>query len=431
MYNPSSNGINLKFPLAYKQAKDELEKNRDVMASDLQQHLNSGLMRYRSAPSSLLANFMDGVEGCKDFLPRTSSPEEETIFARFMTCGNDSVSPDLHDIGEKGQRSPQFIAAIEHEVEVVHQQNGFSSATQMIYQAQNPPSLPNALESSYRVVNSMPMDSQQLKSSSNSSNLVRHSSSPAGLFSHISVENGYAVMRGMGNYRGGGNGSNGEPTAPTSRLKNQLSFSSRQASSSGLMSQISEMGSESIGGSSPDDSSLGNGDSGNQCYIPGFPISSWDNSSLVSENFTGLKRARDVGGKMISGLNPSETQNGDSLNHTTSLSHQFSLPKTSSEIAAMEKFLQFQDSVPCKIRAKRGCATHPRSIAERVRRTRISERMRKLQELVPNMDKQTNTADMLDLAVEYIKDLQKQTLSDSRGSCTCSSKPKPHPNPTV
>ncbi|XP_042980246.1 G-box-binding factor-like [Carya illinoinensis] len=60
-------------------------------------------------------------------------------------------------------------------------------------------------------------------------------------------------------------------------------------------------------------------------------------------------------------------------------------------MAAIEKFLQFQDSVPCKIRAKRGFATHPRSIAERVRRTRISERMRKLQDLVPNMDKQTNT----------------------------------------
>eukprot|EP00268_Persea_americana_P049380 TRINITY_DN5294_c0_g1_i5.p1 TRINITY_DN5294_c0_g1~~TRINITY_DN5294_c0_g1_i5.p1 ORF type:complete len:160 (-),score=19.32 TRINITY_DN5294_c0_g1_i5:482-892(-) len=75
---------------------------------------------------------------------------------------------------------------------------------------------------------------------------------------------------------------------------------------------------------------------------------------------------------------------------------------------AMEQILQFQDSVPCKIRAKRGCATHPRSIAERVRRTRISERMRKLQELVPNMDKQTNTADMLDLAVEYIKKLQSE-----------------------
>uniref|UniRef100_A0A2N9F459 BHLH domain-containing protein n=1 Tax=Fagus sylvatica TaxID=28930 RepID=A0A2N9F459_FAGSY len=51
----------------------------------------------------------------------------------------------------------------------------------------------------------------------------------------------------------------------------------------------------------------------------------------------------------------------------------------------MDKFLE--DSVPCRVRAKRGCATHPRSIAERVRRTRISDRIRKLQELVPNMDK--------------------------------------------
>jgi hypothetical protein len=31
----------------------------------------------------------------------------------------------------------------------------------------------------------------------------------------------------------------------------------------------------------------------------------------------------------------------------------------------MDKFLE--DSVPCRVRAKRGCATHPRSIAERVR----------------------------------------------------------------
>ncbi|KAG7025210.1 Transcription factor bHLH80, partial [Cucurbita argyrosperma subsp. argyrosperma] len=51
----------------------------------------------------------------------------------------------------------------------------------------------------------------------------------------------------------------------------------------------------------------------------------------------------------------------------------------------MEKLLE--DSVPCRVRAKRGCATHPRSIAERVRRTRISDRIRKLQEVVPNMDK--------------------------------------------
>ncbi|KAF5735759.1 DNA binding protein putative isoform 1 [Tripterygium wilfordii] len=111
-------------------------------------------------------------------------------------------------------------------------------------------------------------------------------------------------------------------------------------------------------------------------------------------------------------------QNADNLPPPL-LSHHLSLPKSS-----IEKLLQLQDSVPCKIRAKRGCATHPRSIAERVRRTKISERMRNLQDLVPNMDKQTNTADMLDLAVDYIKDLQRQVnvLTDNRAKCTCSHK---------
>ncbi|KAL2893514.1 Transcription factor bHLH80 [Bienertia sinuspersici] len=60
---------------------------------------------------------------------------------------------------------------------------------------------------------------------------------------------------------------------------------------------------------------------------------------------------------------------------------------TANSLVEMEMEKLLEDSVPCRIRAKRGCATHPRSIAERVRRTRISDRIRKLQELVPNMDK--------------------------------------------
>lgn len=85
----------------------------------------------------------------------------------------------------------------------------------------------------------------------------------------------------------------------------------------------------------------------------------------------------------------------------------------------MEKLLE--DSVMCRVRAKRGCATHPRSIAERVRRTRISDRIRKLQELVPNMDKQTNTADMLEEAVAYVKLLQNQIqeLTEHQKNCKC------------
>ncbi|KAM3303662.1 hypothetical protein P3S67_014692 [Capsicum chacoense] len=54
-------------------------------------------------------------------------------------------------------------------------------------------------------------------------------------------------------------------------------------------------------------------------------------------------------------------QNDESRNYNTSgLTHHLSLTKTSSEMAAIEKYLQFQqDSVPCKIYAKKSCATHP------------------------------------------------------------------------
>jgi len=67
----------------------------------------------------------------------------------------------------------------------------------------------------------------------------------------------------------------------------------------------------------------------------------------------------------------SYTQNEELGNQVHSLSHHLSLPRTSSDMFAMDNLLQFNDSVPCKIRAKRGFATHPRSIAERVREYHI------------------------------------------------------------
>ncbi|KAF2307820.1 hypothetical protein GH714_032078 [Hevea brasiliensis] len=167
-----------------------------------------------------------------------------------------------------------------------------------------------------------------------------------------------------------------------------------------------------------------------------------------SQSCSGLLRFRSAPSSLLANFNDNggsndsvmsfqvfedRSANGELGNRVHVLSRHLSLPKTSVDMVAMEKFLHFQDSVPCKIRAKRGCATHPRSIAERVRRTRISERMRKLQELVPNMDKQQTTPDMLDLAVVYIKDLQKQykTLSDNRANCKCLSKQKPVQNEIV
>jgi hypothetical protein len=67
------------------------------------------------------------------------------------------------------------------------------------------------------------------------------------------------------------------------------------------------------------------------------------------------------------------------------------------------------------VRARRGQATDPHSIAERLRRERIAERMRALQELVPNTNK-TDRAAMLDEILDYVKflRLQVKVLSMSR-----------------
>ncbi|EPS68388.1 hypothetical protein M569_06382 [Genlisea aurea] len=60
-----------------------------------------------------------------------------------------------------------------------------------------------------------------------------------------------------------------------------------------------------------------------------------------------------------------------------------------------------------RVRARRGQATDPHSIAERLRRERIAERMKALQKLVPNANK-TDKASMLDEIIEYVKFLQLQ-----------------------
>ncbi|KAM7250364.1 hypothetical protein ACFE04_022247 [Oxalis oulophora] len=68
-----------------------------------------------------------------------------------------------------------------------------------------------------------------------------------------------------------------------------------------------------------------------------------------------------------------------------------------------------------RVRARRGQATDPHSIAERLRRERIAERMRALQALVPSCNKSDRAA-MLDEIVDYVKflRLQVKVLSMSR-----------------
>ncbi|KAG5227628.1 transcription factor bHLH [Salix suchowensis] len=379
-----------------------------------QKQMNSGLTRYQSAPSSFFSSIMDR-DFCEEFLNRPASPETERVYARFLaSSGGNTENLSSQDLCEIKQDSPEAVSQINQQPQMMDamknlncdtrlQQQSNYSASQGFYQNQSKPPLPDqksGSEINYRSMNSMGMERlpSMKTNSSNNSNLVRHSSSPAGLFSDINIEfeNGIHKL-----------------------------LCSQQATPLGRMGSVAEMGNKNMGENSPESGGFGEARSSN--YVSGYPIGSWDDSAMLS---AGSKRHFTDDDGTLSGLNASETQHDEEGgSRPPMLARHMSLPKTAAEISVIEKFLHIQDSVPCRIRAKRGFATHPRSIAERVRRTRISERMRKLQDLVPNMDKQTNTSDMLDLAVDYIKDLQRevQILSEIRERCTCINKQEQKP----
>ncbi|XP_022725328.1 transcription factor HBI1-like isoform X2 [Durio zibethinus] len=72
------------------------------------------------------------------------------------------------------------------------------------------------------------------------------------------------------------------------------------------------------------------------------------------------------------------------------------------------KFSKVQKPDYIHVRARRGQATDRHSLAERVRREKISERMKYLQDLVPGCNKITGKAGMLDEITSYVQSLQQQ-----------------------
>ncbi|GAB2280049.1 hypothetical protein Dimus_014687 [Dionaea muscipula] len=65
------------------------------------------------------------------------------------------------------------------------------------------------------------------------------------------------------------------------------------------------------------------------------------------------------------------------------------------------------------VRAKRGQATDSHSLAERVRREKINEKLRVLQDLVPGCYKTMGMAVMLDVIINYVRSLQNQIEASS------------------
>lgn len=399
---------------------EELRRNQEMDSSSIihsKQHYqqqNSGLlMRYNSAPTSLFTNLIDNnaqnfINNEESFtnesyLPSTSS-EMDTMLSKLISSNNgwNNSEENLQEFDVK---------PVKQEIgESVAQQNGNYSygGSELIYQGFSNGS-GNGFYGSFGGVNNMESDdsTQSKIGVRNCSNLIRQKSSPAEFFSN---ENGFATLtlREVESFKANGI-SNGT-----------LNFSSRPSTCLKRMPQIAENGIQSLESNCDQTINLVN-ENGSSKFTNEF----WDNSAFNAH------KTENEDEIMFSTTNGLDSQEADFGYQNLGLTHHLSLPSSSTKMTSMEKFLQVQGSVPCKIRAKRGFATHPRSIAERVRRTRISDRIKKLQGLFPKSDKQTSTADMLDLAVEYIKDLQEQVqiLTDCKEKCKCASHEKKHCKP--
>lgn len=240
--------------------------------------------------------------------------------------------------------------------------------------------------------------------------LLRQKSSPAGFLNHLATLNHNNNNNNAGGFT---------ITRGNSRLKSELSFTGGgQECLSRISENVVDYASAAAGNGSLHTSTNtwgGGPDNNNNNNSNSIVFSSSQTQTNNNNNNNSSKKRS------------SRTDTNDDpdllLHCLNALETQYSLPQTSLEMDQLMHNIP-QDSVPCKIRAKRGCATHPRSIAERERRTRISGKLKKLQDLVPNMDKQTSYSDMLDLAVQHIKGLQTQVqkLHEDLENCTCGCK---------
>nr|KJB75205.1 hypothetical protein B456_012G031100 [Gossypium raimondii] len=120
------------------------------------------------------------------------------------------------------------------------------------------------------------------------------------------------------------------------------------------------------------------------------------NSNVVAEESKRIKACEDEGEESkITGPNTNKSSNNK---------------KEASGDASKENSKVFEVQKPDFIHvwARRGQATDRHSLAERVRREKISERMKYLQDLVPGCNKITGKASMLDEIINYVQSLQRK-----------------------
>lgn len=160
--------------------------------------IGSGLTRYRSAPSSYFGTLLNNTNGdarfgaddfAQLFNPKASSPETQRIFARFMNSASDNAqdncSTNIPEAQSQSQLDSKLLPPINHEPKAKQlrrqRSNDYSSVGYPSHNsiaANSVHSIPKAKK--------MKMEEQ----GGGGFSLLRHSSSPAGLFASVHIESG-------------------------------------------------------------------------------------------------------------------------------------------------------------------------------------------------------------------------------------------------
>ncbi|OIW17790.1 hypothetical protein TanjilG_06475 [Lupinus angustifolius] len=129
-----------------------------------------------------------------------------------------------------------------------------------------------------------------------------------------------------------------------------------------------------------------------------------ENGEHVTQKVTSIeKKRRTRNGSLLSGSTSKDSREVRSKKQK----------KSNDEVKEEEKKVEKEGpEQPPKgyihVRARRGQATDSHSLAERVRREKISEKMNMLQKLVPGCDNVTGKALVLDEIINYVQSLQNQ-----------------------
>ncbi|MCO5596332.1 hypothetical protein L7F22_050393 [Adiantum nelumboides] len=423
-----------------------------------------GLMRYHSAPSSTFATLLES-----DFYPAHDSGELLQFLTHgglgdFPSSGDCELSykPTLKQANSNKKEQPQHAFSCQSDILLHHNGRGGPGFPEHISKAPLSAILEHAGEETCvsQQCQLNPSTSSSLEatidsSSQYKSNLIRHSSLPTDFLSRLATVD--MSERPLGSQQIGSQmqptsqqvSSHMNSTSPrtTDNTGGKVYLVSSSLSPRGVpvrkcfMEEAGPCKEEEYGvldselnrhsgllrqSSSPagllsqltlDEFANGTDKAAMSC-TQGLVFGGWDEASMDSEmhKIAALgqrKRGREVDARLLKSLPAADLLMGSSDHITSPSANHYSV------VGASNGDSMLTDSVLCKSRAKRGFATHPRSIAERVRRTKISERIKKLQDLVPNLDKQAHTADMLDEVVEYVKLLQRQVEELSKHSCEC------------